>query len=306
MLEAAKRDLRWTLILSGAAFGGAISVRTASAVYLPAFIIYFMVDTLNERTEFKAIAHSIARKVAQFSAGILPFVGLLLWHNYLRFHNIWQTGYEGQGFTTPLSVGLAGFLLSPGRSLFLFSPLVALGIISLWRLRENWPAITAFIITASIVALVFYGMWWSWHGGWCWGPRFLVPLVPFLIVPIGSRLGSRGFLLAVLAVWALSLLAILPGISTDFNVYFANSLYRDHVPEHSLWFDPIHSQLLVQWQYLLRGQEITFAGNHLSDFGLPQFTNLFYLPVMWLVSLLSSARVATTLLGHRVLMQTSR
>lgn len=295
MLEATKRNSRRYLIFAGAAFGGAMSVRVASVVYLSAFIIYLMIEIFDEKTESIEIARRLFIKIAQFSIGIFPFLGLLLCHNYIRFHNILQSGYEGQGFTTPLSIGLAGLLFSPGRSLFLFSPLVLLGIISLWHLKKHSPSMTAFIITASVIALVFYSMWWSWHGGWSWGPRFLVPLVPFLIIPIGSRLRSRKFLFAVVVVWIFSLLAIIPGISTDFNVYFTDLLYRENVREYLLWFDPMHSQLIIQWQYLLRGQALTFAGNHLSDFGLPRFANLLYPLVMGLAFLWTSFRVAVFL-----------
>ena len=46
----------------------------------------------------------------------------------------------------------------------------------------------------TAITLAQSSFWWIWWGGWGWGPRFLVPLLPFLILPLGVLLG----------LWALS------------------------------------------------------------------------------------------------------
>lgn len=281
MVEAKQHDSTWRLLLSGITLSAAIAVRAAAAIYYPAFVAYILIGDKCSR----------AKSVLVFSVGLAAAFLLMLWHNYARFHNILQTGYEGQGFTTPLPVGLLGLLVSPGRSLFLYSPLVILGVISLRWFKARFPDMTLFILTATVSAFLFYGQWWSWHGGWSWGPRFLVPLVPFLLIPLGAQLPSRGFALVTIAFWVFSLLVVIPGVCVDFNAYFVNSLYRESLSEHALWFDPRHSQIIAQWRYLLAGEAITFAGNHLSDFGLPKLANGLYLPAMGLVFLLAIARL---------------
>jgi hypothetical protein len=293
MVEAINRDSRVGLLCAGLALGAAVSIRAATAIYLPAFVAYLMVEVARTGAEPKKLIGQMIGTLTIFLLGILPSIVLFLWHNYIRFHDILHIAYEGQGFTTPFWIGLTGFLFSPGRSLFLFSPLLVLGVLSLYRLRHEAPSIAAFIITAFIAVLAFYSLWWSWHGGWSWGPRFLVPLFPFLVLPVGVRLRSGKFWFATILVWILSVLAVIPGVSVDFNRYFIDSLYVNNLREYSLWFDPIHSQLLVQWQYLLEGKALTFAGNHLSDFGLPQVVNHFYVPIIGLVLLLSLVRLTT-------------
>jgi hypothetical protein len=39
----------------------------------------------------------------------------------------------------------------------------------------------------GLVALrvLFFARWWSWDGGVSWGPRFLVPIVPLMMIGLG-------------------------------------------------------------------------------------------------------------------------
>jgi len=79
--------------------------------------------------------------------------------------------------------GILGFLLSPGKSLFLFSPVLILALTAPFlggrrRLDTTWPLVLLAIFVV-VYALVRGELWW---GGTNWGPRYMVPLTPFLIV----------------------------------------------------------------------------------------------------------------------------
>jgi len=128
---------------------------------------------------------------------VLPFflvAALQLWYNNLRYGSVWLSGYHdgrgGQfGFSTPLLVGLYGIFLSSGRSLFLYSPPCILALVGLSRFLRGVPAETGLIAGASLPVVVAYAKWWSWHGGWEWGTRFylfLVPLLMWVSVPAWS------------------------------------------------------------------------------------------------------------------------
>jgi len=41
-----------------------------------------------------------------------------------------------------------------------------------------------FAVVFSIVAVVLYGKFWTWHAGWTFGSRFLIPALPFLALPL--------------------------------------------------------------------------------------------------------------------------
>jgi hypothetical protein len=86
--------------------------------------------------------------------------------------------------------GLDGLLLSTGKSLFLYSPPLVLGLVGLrswWRTRRG-DAILLGAIAASLIVVVA-GLP-RWHGDPAWGPRRIVPLVPLLLLPAGLWLDA--------------------------------------------------------------------------------------------------------------------
>ena len=124
-----------------------------------------------------------------FGMPVLVFVGIQGWHNFIRYDSFFEFGYsfgwDHLGFSTPLSVGLWGLLLSPGKSLFLYSPVILLGLFSFRRFlntRKNEALLFLGIILAFIVP---HASWWAWSGDRSWGPRFLLPIIPYFIFPAG-------------------------------------------------------------------------------------------------------------------------
>ena len=173
------------LFFAGIIFGTGILTRAAFAITLPA-LIWLIVRAHPTQNWRDMASHSRdhAIQLAVFGAGIVPFAAILVWHNGYRFGSAWQSGYAGEGFTTPVWEGVIGLLFSPGKSVFLYAPPLILSVILWPRFRRVSPALGEFLAVAWGCALVFYGAWWAWHGGWCWGPRFLVPLMPVSCLPL--------------------------------------------------------------------------------------------------------------------------
>ena len=76
---------------------------------------------------------------------------------------------------------LYGLLLSPGRSLFLYTPLALLGVIGLPLMWERDRARAEGIVAVSIVALIGIASRADWHGDPAYGPSLVVPLLPLWI-----------------------------------------------------------------------------------------------------------------------------
>jgi hypothetical protein len=113
--------------------------------------------------------------------------GMQLGYNHLRYGSPWSFGYhEGRdgefGFSTPFWVGLFGIFLSPGRSVFLYSPICLLALSGTRRFFRLAKPETALLAGVTAPVVFAYATWWSWHGGWEWGTRFYLFLIPVLLL----------------------------------------------------------------------------------------------------------------------------
>lgn len=147
--------------------------------------------------------------------------------NWARTGTPLPIGYAGEGWTTPIWVGLPGLLFSPARGILLAFPLVLLAPLGLRRLWQGEYRTTALAMTGLVLALLLSNaLWSSWWGSWSWGPRLLVPALPLLAVPaaigaVSLRPSLRAWLPALLllggVLWAV------PGTMIDLLAGYAAS-----------------------------------------------------------------------------------
>jgi hypothetical protein len=97
-------------------------------------------------------------------------------------------------FETPFHVGLIGALFTPGKSIFLFDPLLILMIVLCavaWRRFS--PPVKAYVLTGFLLLLAyisFYARYTVWSGDSAWGDRYVstaVELAVLLAVPLLLR-----------------------------------------------------------------------------------------------------------------------
>jgi len=180
----------------------------------------------------------LARRL--ISVGLPLTIGLLAWmqYNQIRFGSPFNTGYA-PSFGNPLE-GAWGLLLSPGASLFLYSPIVGLGVIALVRMGRRDRMAAGLFAAHAVLYVLFYSSLSDWEGGRSYGPRYLVPLLPFFCIPLAywfaeARKRTRVWLLAALAV---SVLAQTPGVLVDFAKVAetdAQQSGESHAQRHSSW-----------------------------------------------------------------------
>jgi Dolichyl-phosphate-mannose-protein mannosyltransferase len=92
---------------------------------------------------------------------------------------LWSIG--SHLFRTPLLEGLAGVLGSPGRGLFVYSPifLVSLvGIVMVWK--DPQQVLLKYLSVAVLPIIVLTAKWINWWGGGSYGPRLLADMTPIL------------------------------------------------------------------------------------------------------------------------------
>ncbi|HEV8268930.1 MAG TPA: hypothetical protein VGR00_11865 [Thermoanaerobaculia bacterium] len=107
-------------------------------------------------------------------------------------------------FWHPLGAGLYGLLLSPGRGLVFFAPVV---LLAPFGLRRRRAAAWVLALGAPAVLALVIARWFVWNGGSCWGPRYLLAVLPLLAAP--AVLAPAGLLRAA---FALGALLNLPGV----------------------------------------------------------------------------------------------
>jgi hypothetical protein len=121
-----------------------------------------------------------------------PSLALALGYNYLCWGSPLATGYDAYADTLwgeNAVAGLWGMFLSPGKSVFLYSPPLLLGLAVLPRLwREHRAACLAVLATAGPVLAVYSR--YKLNGDYAWGPRFVVFAVPALGLPFAVLLDA--------------------------------------------------------------------------------------------------------------------
>ena len=218
--------------LSWAGFFCGLGVLTkwAFIINLPIFLGYLLAISGAGRR---------ARGLVTFSAPVALFVALALGYNYARFGSILKTGYWTMaGFTTPLLVGLYGLLLSPGKSLFLYAPIAALGVVAMRAFskshkREMWLMLGLFTANLLLIAKISY-----WGGEGSWGPRYLTLVLPCLVLPIGTllRTGSIAVRRTFLALTLVGLLVQFGGVSVYYGTYYR---VIGEYPYRTVFSDPL-------------------------------------------------------------------
>ena len=206
-------------------FGWAMA-RLWAAGFLAAYasVIELQVGPVSAILGFYLLAEVIGRR--QLPAGLLAFaVGAivptlaLLGYNILAFGSPWDLGYfhhvtfayvhtrtNPLGLRDPHWWEFRMLLVSRYRGLFYFAPILILALPG-WivlAIRKRWAMLFVSFLVCAAVMLVNLS-YPEWTGGWSTGPRLLVPLIPFAMIPVAGLLAGRGRWATTFAVLAAGL-----------------------------------------------------------------------------------------------------
>ncbi|GEM_PF-930938 len=170
----------WYLAGCFLALACGIIVKVSAAIVVPVFLIVVVLSVPSRRGRLWIMLGS---------AGLLTVgVGMYVW----RFGGLppiarYTTGYPWVDFV----VRSYGQIFSPAKGLVFYSPVLLVGLpgwLELWRRQR---AVVLLIIGVMLATLYVYGNNVVWYGGWTWGPRFVVPLLPLLVIPLAGVLSNR-------------------------------------------------------------------------------------------------------------------
>lgn len=142
--------------------------------------------------EWQLGRNATARRLALF--GVLSVGATVVsWaaYNYARYDSVLKFGYDGETFSTPVLRGLYGLLASPGRGLLYYSLPSAFAVMLIGaRVIRGRDWRDSVVLGTFFFYLLLYAHWGSFEGGWCWGPRFLLPFLPLLHLAFLPLLGN--------------------------------------------------------------------------------------------------------------------
>lgn len=204
------------------AYALSITVDYPNAVMMLPVMFYFAISTF----KIEKIENSIKLSI-KWSA-IVTFVVFVLvtsvhfWHNAQYYGGPTKLAGELQGYNPNVDIqtlpknssgiidednksavgffseekiprGLYVLLVSDERGLFYFTPIFIFSIFGiLYSLKRREEKNTAYIVPIAliIVNVFLYSSWGDPWGGWAYGPRYLIPTIPYLALFIGLFLSQ--------------------------------------------------------------------------------------------------------------------
>ena len=188
------------IVLSAISLGLLVLAKTVNILLVPLFFLYAF--------DWIRPAKRSWLDMALFVGIVGLAIALVGGYNWARFGNALDSGYDpDEIFSTPVWAGGGGLLLSPYKGLLWYNPVLLLaiwGAVDLWkRHRREVGLILAILLAHAIV----FGAWWNWWGGESWGPRFLVPVLPLVILLVSPLLASGRVRWLVVGIATLSVAA---------------------------------------------------------------------------------------------------
>jgi hypothetical protein len=149
-------------------------------------------------------------------------------------------------------------LISPGRGLFIYNPILIFALLAFPAYIRKNGAIAVVAILFALITLIFHARFWTWHGGWTPGTRFMLPALPFLMLAIPAALQHWRdrpalfritFSAAVMFGFVVQVLQVVVN-PLDFNNEIFGFLRRE---ENPFLFVPQYSSLGGSWLLLCDG-----------------------------------------------------
>jgi hypothetical protein len=273
----------------------------ALAVYIdfPNLLIFFPIACL-----FTLKAFSINKDNEKFELRIdwryfiapvvfIVLMGVYCWTNYVNFgsptvfsnflprvrdvvaieDNLQELGRDPSSATNTRNMleGLHSFIVSPDRGLLKYSPIVLLFILGLGYFKDKRRNIEVILLTLPLVCLLLYSMFGDPYGGWAFGSRYMLAVLPELCILAAIGLQRFGIfakiLYSIVFIYSASVSLLAPlttnvippsveagglGLSDDYSINLQmlasshlNSFFYNHVLQGRISGIDYYSSILI-------------------------------------------------------------
>ena len=245
------------VFLSGLCFGLMFFTRIHSIILLPSFILYL--STISKRRW---------RDLAMFLIGPAAFLAVVLSLNYYQFGAVFATGYGAGPYVNTNTGGIASiirlicqggralkalyyYLLSTGKGIFLYNPVIILSVFCIRAFWKQHRDEAIFILTALAIQLVFFSSMFIRGSIFSWGPRYIFPAVPLMVIMLIGCLDSPVKRLSAFFLAVIGLLIQIPALLVNYSRYIFFVKDRLGLDEYMINFIPDLSPIKGTWLLLL-------------------------------------------------------
>ncbi|MDO9572332.1 MAG: hypothetical protein Q7J37_00380 [Candidatus Omnitrophota bacterium] len=180
--------------LGALSFSYLLLLKTLYIFYLPIFLLYIL---MKNRKNMKGL---LARASIFIFITLLGF-GFILFLNYIRFGEFLEFGYgkeAGNFYLSGIKEHAANLLYWLDKGVFIYNPVFILGILGYFKFFKTFRKEAVFFISIIALNFILTCMWYGWHGGSSWGPRYLVPVAPLWLIPCYIFFYKKGVVKAIL------------------------------------------------------------------------------------------------------------
>ncbi len=256
------------LIYSGAMAMFGLITKITFAIYVPFFYLYLFLIlyeksslTFSEGWRYIATSKVTLGALAKWSIPLLLGIFLMGLENFICFDSFFSFGYfqrPGHAFSNPVWVGIYGMFFSSGKSFFLYVPASVLVFNAFRPFLRKFRAETIVFSLIIAVNVIFFARYSAWDAGLTWGNRYLLPLIPLFLLPIGMVLTSRSLRLFFAALTIIGCIVQFGGSAIYFGNYARTigeypytRTYDDAEVIYRTRYIPIYSPVIGHWRILI-------------------------------------------------------
>ena len=193
-----KTNSHFNLILTGIFFGVAFLTRNDMILIIAPFFIFLLITSFWKNIKLK----TYFTFVKTFFAFVIPTISAYVIYKIIeRVRIVEEVGastesilvgqWSAGAVSNPFFHQLFGILFSPGAGLFFYAPILFASFVGFFDFCKKNKTDCILLISMIVPICLFFAGGLYWHGFNSWGGRYLLPILPFLILPLGASIERR-------------------------------------------------------------------------------------------------------------------
>ena len=215
------------LVLCSASLAFTFLIRTDMILFIIPIWFFILVNILKRNSKiYTLLFYSIPLLFSYYIHGLLSAQGGSLRYDLANqgttqnfADKIVESGIQIPGWELaglifahgPLYILTAsyGMLFSPGIGLFIFSPILLTVFFSFPDFFRKNKSECLLFLSILVLNVIYHADLGAWHGLSAWSSRYLLMVVPFLLIPLGASLEKRNKKFMLLLILTLGTLGVL-------------------------------------------------------------------------------------------------